>query len=221
MENNLSETAFFVKNADGYDLRWFTPESEVDLCGHATLAAAHVLFKHLSHPAAEISFKTRSGNLTVHRDGPGYRMDFPAVETETIDPPDNAHAALGRRPDQFLLGRNLMAVFEDEEAVKTIRPHKETLKALPGEGLIVTAPGDETDFVSRYFCPKFGIEEDPVTGSTHCELVPFWSQKTGRATFTARQVSRRGGTIHCRLQGDRVHLIGEAVDYLNGEIELP
>lgn len=221
MENNLSETAFFVNNRDVYDLRWFTPEAEVDLCGHATLAAAHVLFEHLAHSHSEVTFKTASGDLVVRREAPGYRMDFPAVDLEPIDPPDQMYEAVGRKIDQCLLGRNLVVVVKDEKTVKAIRPNQETLKELPGEGLIVTAPGDKMDFVSRYFCPKFGIEEDPVTGSAHCELTPFWSKKTGRTSFTARQVSRRGGTIHCRLRGDRVHLVGEAVDYLQGEIVFP
>lgn len=219
-ENHLSETAFFVPENGGYELRWFTPEAEVDLCGHATLAAAHVLFTHLGHAGEHIAFSTRSGVLEVTRDDGGYSMDFPALPATGIDPPAQLAEALGASPDKVLMASDLIAVFSTEEQVRAIGPDFSALGRLPGRGVLVTAPGSDCDFVSRCFFPGLGVNEDPVTGSAHCELAPLWAQRLGRDSFFARQLSRRGGSLRCTVTGERVVLSGRAVDYLIGEIRL-
>jgi len=219
-ENNLSETAFFVEAGDHYELRWFTPTAEVDLCGHATLATAHVLFALLDEPGDTVAFETRSGRLTVSRDGKRLVMDFPALPPEPWGASDALVAAMGAAPAELLGNVNCVAVYSSEADVRGLAPDIGRVAALPYEGVIATAPGEAVDFVSRYFAPKFGIPEDPVTGSAHCELAPYWAKRLGRQRLTAHQVSARGGELDCEVKGDRVLLTGRAVTYLEGIIEV-
>ncbi|BAP87354.1 phenazine biosynthesis protein PhzF family [Burkholderiales bacterium GJ-E10] len=220
-ENNLSETAFFVQTADdGADLGWFTPRAEVDLCGHATLASAHVWFAHLGHAGPEVTFHTRGGALYVRRTTHGLQMRFPVMETTAAAASDALCSALGARPIQALRGRDWIAVFHDARQVRECAPDLAAVARLDALGVVVTAPGEDCDFVSRCFYPSVGVDEDPVTGSAHCALAPYWAQRLGRDRLFARQLSRRGGAIHCAIGGDRVLLEGNAVDYLCGEIVL-
>lgn len=220
-ENNLSETAFFVPSTKGFRLRWFTPVVEVDLCGHATLAAAHILFDVLGYANPSITFETRSGDLIVGRKGNLLVMDFPARPPVACPAPDVLVEALGKRPVEVLSADDYLAVFDSEEAVRTINPDYGLLNRLDLRGVIVTAPGGDVDFVSRFFAPKFGICEDPVTGSAHCTLAPYWSNRLGKDTLAARQVSRRGGDILCEMNGSRVLLSGSAVTVMVATISLP
>ena len=221
-ENNLSETAFFVANGnDNYHLRWFTPTDEVDLCGHATLATASLLLDRLTPEADEVSFETRSGTLTVVRDGTRLDMDFPALPASEIPLPDGFADAIGGEPVAFLRAVKNMAVFEDEATVRAITPDFGYIAGLEGMGLIITAPGDESDCASRYFAPQVGIDEDPVTGSAHCTIVPYWSDRLGKADIHARQVSARSGDLYCRMDAQRVRMGGQAVLFLSGQIDLP
>jgi len=225
-ENNLSETAFFVPEADGFRLRWFTPTHEVDLCGHATLASAFVVFNVLEPARARIAFTTRSGVLTVERAGEHLEMDFPSLPPSPLPaPPAAVAAALGAVPVAALEARSLVAVFEDAQAVRQLRPDLGALAALDWPSVMVTAPGDgvdgEADFVSRFFAPGLGVPEDPVTGSAHCTLAPYWGRRLGKSVLRARQVSARGGELICELRGERVRLIGDAVLVLRGTILLP
>lgn len=217
-ENNLSETAFLVEREGGYGLRWFTPKAEIDLAGHPTLAAAKVVFDLLRPEWTQVRFQSPSGLLTVRREGRMLSMDFPARPGRPCVPPPALLVGLGARPREVLLARDHMAVFETEEEVRAIEPDLAALLKLDSMGVIVTAPGRERDFVSRFFAPKVGIVEDPVTGSAHCTLVPYWSRRLGRQELTARQVSERVGELWCRDQGDRVILAGQAVLYLEGRI---
>lgn len=219
-ENHLSETAFFVPDNGGYELRWLTPEAEVDLCGHATLAAAHVLFTHLGHAGERIAFSTRSGTLEITRDDDGYSMDFPALPADEIAPPAQLVEALGASPEKVFMASDVIAVYATEEHIRAIDPDFAALRNMPGRGVLITAPGPDCDFVSRCFFPGLGVDEDPVTGSAHCELAPLWAEKLGRDSLVARQLSRRGGTVRCTVTGERVVLSGRAVDYLMGEIRL-
>lgn len=219
-ENNLSETAFFVTVGDRYELRWFTPVAEVDLCGHATLATAHVIFGRLASDEPMLRFQTRGGELRVTRDGDLLTLDFPAIAPTPCAIPERMAAALGCMPAEVLEADDYIAVLDNEAEVRSLSPDHAALKAFDRRGVVVTAPGEKVDFVSRFFAPKFGIAEDPVTGSTHCELVPYWAERLDRTTLSARQVSRRGGELRCRLAGDRVFLSGRAVTYLEGEIEI-
>lgn len=220
-ENNLSETAFFVPRSDSSaELRWFTPRAEVDLCGHATLASAHVWFHHLGHTGPEVTFRTRGGVLRVRRAARGLQMDFPLLPSAPCEAPAGLAAALGARPSHVLRGRDWIAVFDDEEAIRTLSPDFDAIGQLDALGVAVTAPGEDCDFVSRFFAPSAGVDEDPVTGSAHCELAPYWARQLGRNRLFARQRSRRGGSLHCEVRGDRVLLEGSAVDYLRGEIVL-
>ena len=223
-ENNLSETAFCVPEGEGYGLRWFTPLKEIDLCGHATLATAHVLFEHLGFAGAEIVFSTRSGALRVTRAGDRLAMDFPAKAVEPCAAPGALIEGLGRAPLKVYGGRDYLAVFADAAEVRALRPDPRRLAELDRHGVIVTAPGGaedgDVDFVSRFFVPKFGVDEDPVTGSAHCSLTPFWAARLGKATLEARQVSRRGGRLQCTLAGERVILRGRAVTYMAATIEV-
>ncbi len=218
LENNLSETAFFVAEGKGYRLRWFTPEVEVDLCGHATLASAHVLFEHLHHAAPEIHFETRSGRLTICRSEQGIRMDFPAIVPEPMKMLPVIVEGLGAEPTLLLKAPDYVAVFDNEAQIRALEPDFGILKTLDRRGVLATAPGDEVDFVSRCFFPKLKVDEDPVTGSAHCKMVPYWAERLGLTTLVARQLSSRGGTVKCELAGDRVFLTGTAVDYLDGTI---
>jgi len=223
-ENNLSETAYFVPEDDGFRLRWFTPTKEVDLCGHATLASAFVLFEHLGYAEQEIRFHTRSGVLAVSRSGDGMSMVFPAVKTAPCDPPPALVVGLsrvGRRPVATLAGRNYIAVFENEDDVRALQPDFVQLSTLDLHAVIATAPGRRADFVSRFFAPKFGIPEDPVTGSAHCELTPYWAARLEKTTLRAEQVSERGGVLGCELRGDKVVLTGRAAHYMTATITVP
>lgn len=222
MENNLSETAFFVPRDGYYHLRWFTPDEEIDLCGHATLATAHVLFEHLGVAEDEVAFDTQSGRLTVTRDGDLLAMDFPAWIAAPFEVPERVRQALGASPVECLCTRDVLCVFETEEEVRALKPSFDKLMQLDWCCIIATAPGSgEYDFVSRVFCPCAGIPEDPVTGSAHCTLVPYWSKRLGRSGLTACQASARGGVLHCQDNGDRVRIAGSAVSYLEGTITVP
>lgn len=217
-ENNLAETAFFVPVGKRFALRWFTPVAEVDLCGHATLASAHVLFEHLAYPQAVLTFTTRSGELRVQRRGKLLEMDFPATPATACTLPQAMVAGLGREPLEVLAAADYLAVFASEAEVRAITPNHAWLSHLDLRGVIVSAPGDEVDFVSRFFAPKYGIPEDPVTGSAHCVLTPYWAERLGKTTLSARQVSKRGGHVGCVLQGERVVLSGSAVTVMEGEL---
>lgn len=218
-ENNLSETAFLVGAGAEYGLRWFTPVAEVDLCGHATLASAYVLFEHFGVDGDEVSFDTRSGCLTVKRAASELlEMDFPARPPEPCDAPEGLEAALGGSPTEILLSADYLVRYSEEREVRDLRPDFEGLRDLGARGVIVTAPGEACDFVSRFFAPDLGIPEDPVTGSAHCALAPYWAREVGKPSLHARQVSRRGGELWCEVEGDRVRISGRAVPYLSGSI---
>lgn len=219
-ENNLSETAFFVPRgaADGYHLRWFTPVAEVDLCGHATLASGLVVLDTLEPALAAATFHTKSGPLTVRRQGDLLAMDLPARPPRRREPPSGLAEALGAVPREVWEARDLMAVFAAEDDVRRLAPSIDRVAAFDTFGVVVTAPGDDVDFVSRFFVPRQGIAEDPVTGSTHCTLAPYWAGRLGRARLRARQLSARGGEMECEVRGDRVTLAGRAVVYLEGVI---
>lgn len=220
-ENNLSETAFFVQEGDSYRLRWFTPTTEVDLCGHATLASAHVLFEHLGYDEAEIIFNTKSGVLTVGRENDYLRMNFPAVEMPKVEAPSVLFKSLGIQPtSEVYKTDDYMIVLNSEEEVAGVKPDMQMLREIPARGVIVTAEGDKVDFVSRFFAPQSGVDEDPVTGSAHTKSAPYWSEKLGKSELQARQISARGGDLTCRLKGDRVEILGKAVTFLRGEIDL-
>jgi len=220
-ENNLSETAFIVPRGDDYDLRWFTPTIEVDLCGHATLAAACVLFIERGSNADSIRFHSRSGVLTVSREGDGVlTLNFPARPAVLALAPEALVRGLGARPVEVLKARDYLAVFAREAEVQALTPDFAALKTLDCLGIIATAPGNDCDFVSRFFAPGAGIDEDPATGSSHCTLIPYWARQLGKTKLFARQVSRRGGELSCELVGERVRIGGKAVLYLRGEIEI-
>jgi predicted PhzF superfamily epimerase YddE/YHI9 len=220
-ENNLSETAYFVGSRGDYEIRWFTPASEVDLCGHATLASAHVILRHLAPELAEVRFASRSGPLRVLRDGDRLCLDFPARPPERCGNAEAVGGALGSAPRELWAARDYMAVFETEDEVVRLRPDFARVAVLDRFAVIVTAPGRGVDFVSRFFAPAQGIPEDPVTGSAHCTLVPYWARRLGRSRLSARQVSARGGELACELRDDRVLIAGHVADYLEGTIELP
>jgi len=223
-ENNLSETAYLVPVETGdadFEIRWFTPTTEVELCGHATLASAAALFGPLGFDGDEVRFATRqAGPLTARRHGDRVQLDFPARPAVTVPPPAGIQQALGVAPLAFLRAVAHMAVLEDEAAVRAVRFDRDFLLGLEGDGLIVTAPGDACDCVSRYFAPHAGIDEDPVTGSAHCTIAPYWAHRLGRTTLHARQVSARGGDLTCEVVGERVRLAGRARLYLEGTIHL-
>jgi PhzF family phenazine biosynthesis protein len=220
-ENNLSETAFFVPRGDHYELRWFTPSCEVKLCGHATLASAWLLLQLLEPERNSVRFETRfSGALTVSRDGDLLAMDFPALTPwNCAHPPAKLIDGLGKTPAAVVqIEDNYFAVYEREEDVTGIRPDFRLLEQLHPAGVAITAPGKDADFVSRYFAPSYGIPEDPVTGSTHCSLAPYWAERLGKTSLHARQLSARGGELWCEVRGDRVILKGNAVVTLRGEL---
>ncbi|XWN37293.1 MAG: PhzF family phenazine biosynthesis protein [Balneola sp.] len=219
-ENNLSETAFFVKRGNEYELRWFTPEIEVDLCGHATLATAHVLFEHLGYAEDEIRFRTKSGLLTVKKEGERLMMDFPTDDMPRVDPPAVLFQALGIRSDYVFFTDDYMVVLDSEEEVQNLDPDFRLLSEVNARGIIVTAPGTQVDFVSRFFAPGAGIDEDPVTGSAHTKLTPYWSRKLGKDVLEARQISKRVGELTCRNKGERTEILGKAVTYMIGEINI-
>lgn len=218
--NNLSETAFFVPIEDKFQLRWFTPSHEVDLCGHATLAAAHVLFTHLSYQKSDICFVTKSGELIVTNQASGLEMDFPASMPTAVIAPEHLLLGLGIKPKAVSAAFDYIIELEDETSVQTLLPDLALWKALDLRGVVVTAKGTDVDFVSRCFFPKLNVDEDPVTGSAHCELAPYWSQKLAKDNLKAKQLSPRTGLVECQLSGERVLLTGKAVDYMRGHITL-
>lgn len=219
-ENNLSETAFFVPRDDHYDLRWFTPVTEVDLCGHATLAAAFVILEFIDSSLAKVEFSTKSGVLIVVRDGSLLSMDFPARPASSCTVPDDLLEGLGKQPEYVFLSRDYLVVYGSEEEVKSLDPDMDRLLSVDCLGVIVTAPGTKADFVSRFFAPRAGVPEDPVTGSAHCTLIPYWAKRLNKNKLHAHQVSKRGGELFCEALGDRVKIAGEAVLYLEGSIHL-
>jgi predicted PhzF superfamily epimerase YddE/YHI9 len=217
-ENNLAETAFFVKNGEGYNLRWFTPTVEVDLCGHATLASGFVIMNHLTPSAKLVQFSTQSGNLIVTRDGDLLSLDFPTrmpLECQ-VDP--GLIPGLGGRPETVLAAREYLVVYGTEEEVRSLTPDMNALAKVDHFAVIATAPGKDVDFISRFFAPKQGIPEDPVTGSAHCTLIPYWSKRLGKKKLHAYQASPRGGELWCEDRGDRVTISGKAVQFLEGTI---
>ncbi|MDX8397725.1 MAG: PhzF family phenazine biosynthesis protein [Mariprofundaceae bacterium] len=219
-ENNLSETAFFIPTATGFHIRWFTPTAEVDLCGHATLAAAYVLFHYQSYPKDCIEFQSKSGMLKVSRQQNQMVLDFPSQLPMDCAVPIEIQQAFNITPLKCLKSADYMVVFEHEDDVLTAEPDLELLKKLDGRGVIITAASVKYDFVTRFFAPKLGIHEDPVTGSAYTQLLPYWSKILGRNKLYARQLSSRGGNVTCELQDDRVLIAGSAVKYLQGEIEV-
>ena len=219
-ENNLAETAFFVPTDNGFHIRWFTPNKEVKLCGHATLASAYVLFNILGHKENLVSFRSLSGLLTVTKNNELLTLNFPAQLPVSCEIPLLLSSGLGKAPIECLENDDYLAVFENEEDILSITPNHEILKQLDLRGVIATAPSSEYYFIVRFFAPKFGIPEDSVTGSAYTQLMPYWSKKLGRSKLNAKQVSTRGGKLFCELQGDRVLISGSAVKYLEGTIEI-
>lgn len=221
-ENNLSETAFAVPVGECYEIRWFTPETEVELCGHATLATAHVLFRHMDFPGDWICFESvHSGRLTVKQNGKLLTLDFPADILEEMVVPELIVTALQKPPLKAYRGKtDFMFVYASVSEIKNMEPDFGLLAQVGGRGVIVTAPGDDVDFVSRFFAPQTGISEDPVTGSAHTSLTPYWSKLLGKKRLTARQLSSRGGDLICEDKGSRVEISGHAVTYMKGKIRI-
>lgn len=218
-ENNLSETAFAVKTGDGrYHLRWFTPGSEIDLCGHATLGTAFTIMNYYDTDLTEVRFDTLSGELVVRRNGDLYEMDFPAYDLKEVAVTDAMAEAIGVRPIKAFMGRDLLCILGKEEDVKNVVPDLEKIKSIDGLLLHITAQGEGYDCVSRSFAPKLAVPEDPVCGSGHCHIVPYWAEKLGKIELTAYQASRRGGTLYCKVKGDRITLAGKACLYSEAKI---
>lgn len=222
MENSVPETAFFIPSGDGFEIRWFTPEIEMDLCGHATLAAAHVITRHLNPKLSTLNFNSQSGILTVVVENELLTLDFPSRRPELCNVPQLILDAIQEEPVETLKSRDYVLVFESEEIIRNMKPNQEILNQInidPG-GIVVTAKGDEVDFVSRFFTPQASIFEDPVTGSAHCSLIPYWSQRLGKKSMFALQLSTRVGELHCKDLGERVLISGRAVTYLEGSIAI-
>ena len=222
MENSVTETAFFIPIQDGFEIRWFTPEIEMDLCGHATLASAHVIVRHLKSSLSSLAFRSKSGILTVTVDENFLTLNFPSRPPEPCCIPRIISDSIQAKPVDVLKSRDYVLVFETEEAIRQMKPDQSILNQInldPG-GIIVTAPGNEVDFVSRYFIPQASIFEDPVTGSAHCSLIPYWSKRLGKSSMLALQVSPRGGKLYCKDLGERVLISGEAVTYMEGYITI-
>ena len=220
MENNLSETAFFVKSNDVFEIRWFTPDIEIDLCGHATLASAHVIFNHMAYDHDVIRFQYGGGFLTVKKDQDMLSMNFPAVKSEKTEITDQLFLSLGKQPLEAFKARDLMALFESEKDILNLKPDLNKMVEIDHLGVIVTAPGENVDFVSRFFAPNAGINEDPVTGSAHCMLIPFWAKRLGKNSLKAQQISKRGGNLSCENKGDRVEIAGNSVTFMVGDINI-
>jgi len=220
MENNLAETAFYVNNGDEYEIRWFTPTIEVDLCGHATLASAYVLFNYQGYTGKTVKFRSRKrGVLSVERDADLLKLNFPSDTLRRIDISSELKACVDKTPVEAYKGKtDFMLVFERERDIRELTPLFDQISILPGRGLIVTAPGDEVDFVSRFFAPQSGINEDPVTGSAHTTLIPYWSKRLDKIDLTAMQLSRRVGHLKCKFLNERVEMSGKGKEYLVGEI---
>lgn len=221
LENNLSETAYFVPEGDAFNIRWFTPAAEVDLCGHATLATAWVLFNELGFAGDSIRFLSRSGELRVARDDDWLTLDFPAQPPVPVVRSPELVRGLGRAPAELLAAADYLAVFDDARQVAALRPDFSLLERLDRRGVIATAPGDDVDFVTRFFAPALAVPEDPVTGSAFTQLGPYWADRLGRSPLRARQISARGGEVICEPRGDRVLISGRAAAYLSGTITVP
>ncbi|MFA5326605.1 MAG: PhzF family phenazine biosynthesis protein [Prolixibacteraceae bacterium] len=221
LENNLSETAFFIPEDDHFNIRWFTPKAEVKLCGHATLATAHVLFNELNFQGETISFNSQSGILTVDKINDKLQLNFPADFAREVEPVSLFADAFGVQPLATLKGKtDYLLLFDSEESIRKINPDFNVLLESDARGIMVTAKGNEVDFVSRFFAPAVGVNEDPVTGSAHTVLIPFWANRLNKTELTALQLSTRGGQLWCTLSGERVLIAGKAVTYLRGEIEI-
>tara|TARA_Y100000746_G_scaffold170130_1_gene147413 strand:- start:795 stop:1577 length:783 start_codon:yes stop_codon:yes gene_type:complete len=220
-ENNLSETAFINIENDVNHIRWFSPTTEVNLCGHATLASAFIYFNYIDTSKTEISFQSASGVLKVTNALDKYELDFPKDNFKQVDQIQAVFAATGLKPIETYIGDiNMLAIYENEEQIKAIEPDFENLAKLEGQGLIISSPSDDFDFVSRYFCPKYGINEDPVTGSAHTTLIPYWSNKLNKTILHAKQVSSRGGELFCKNLEQRVLIAGDAKLYMKGELKI-
>jgi len=219
-ENNLSETAFFVRDGEVYYLRWFTPKAEVDMCGHATLASAYVLFEYMGYSKGTIRFLTKSGELTVCKEGSSYVMDFPIQKIELCDISKQIEKAFGIKPIATFASIDYIVVFNNEEDMRNAKPNLALLKELDLRGVCITAKSKKYDFVTRFFAPKIGVDEDPVTGSAFTQLVSYWANELNKENFYAKQVSSRGGEVYCKVKGDRVVISGKAVKYLEGLIEI-
>jgi PhzF family phenazine biosynthesis protein len=217
-ENNLSETAFYIPSESGFHIRWFTPTSEVDLCGHATLACAHVIFHVLDYKKTEIKFESKSGPLFVKKNEHGLQLNFPNQKPVPCDTPAAITRAFSEAPIQCLKSEDYILVFEHEESVETLQPDFSELSKLDLRGVVITARSEEFDFISRCFAPKYGINEDPVTGSTFTELAPYWAEVLNKNTLHAKQVSERSGEVFCELQKDRVLISGKSILYMVASI---
>ena len=220
IENNLSETAFTVKEGDKYKLRWFTPGGEIDLCGHATLACAYVVMNYVETDLETVTFSTMSGDLIVNKNGDLYELDFPAYDLKPVEITDAMVDAMGARPTEAYMGRDLLCLFDDEKTVRELKPDMDKLKKIDGLLLHVTAAGKDVDCVSRSFAPKLNVIEDPVCGSGHCHIAPYWINKLDKESIVAYQASRRGGTLYCTMDGDRVKLSGKAALYSVADINI-
>lgn len=221
-ENNLAETAFLVKRENDYEIRWFTPTVEVDLCGHATLASAYVLFNFYNYTSPILNlYSHRSGLLTVKKENDEFTLNFPTDTIEQVETPQVLIEALGSTPRTTYKGKtDYLLVFNSQQDIETMIPDLRLLATVKARGIIVSAPGDEADFVSRFFGPQVGVDEDPVTGSAHTTLIPYWSERLNKKRLTAKQLSKRQGDLKCELLGDRVNITGKAVAYLTGEINV-
>ena len=220
IENNLSETAFTVKENEKYKLRWFTPGGEIDLCGHATLACAYVIMNYVETNANKIVFSTLSGDLTVNKNGDLYEMDFPAYDLKQVEITKEMIDAIGVAPKEAYMGRDLLCIFDNEDIIRQLKPNMDKVKQLDGLLLQVTALGSDKDCVSRSFAPKLDVPEDPVCGSGHCHIVPYWSKKLNKQYIVAYQASKRGGTLYCRMENDRVKISGKAWLYSIADIHI-
>ena len=221
LENNLAETAFYVPEGDRFHLRWFTPTVEVNLCGHATLATAYTIFHDENYPKSVIEFTSKSGVLKVEKQGDLLELDFPADKLQPAETPQALIEALGTTPKETLKGlTDYLLIFDNEAQIKALKPDFRKMSEVDCRGVIVTAKGDKVDFVSRFFGPQSGIDEDPVTGSAHTTLTPYWAKVLEKTEFEARQISARGGELSCKLMGDRVKIAGKVTPYLVGEIHI-
>lgn len=220
-ENNLSETGFFVKDKTGYQIRWFTPTVEVDLCGHATLAAAFVLYNYLDYVGDTIIFQSRSGELRVRQSDDYYALDFPTDDVNQVDVTSELTTPFNIKPIEAFKGKtDYLLLFENEDIIKNMNPDLLQISKIKARGIIVTAKGYKSDFVSRFFAPQSGIDEDPVTGSAHTTLTPYWSKKLHKKELTARQLSKRGGDLKCLYKNERVEIYGKAITYLIGTVSI-
>lgn len=220
MENNLSETAFCYKDGESYQIRWFTPEIEIDLCGHATLGTAYVLFNEVEQGKEQIAFQSQSGEIIVARNNEYLTLTFPVREGRPIAPREDIMKALGGNPIAFYESRDIMVVYETEEEIMSLKPDVGLVNRLEVFGIIVTAKGNKVDFVSRYFAPGCGVFEDPATGSSHCTLVPYWAKVLGKTQFVDQQLSKRGGTFYCELKEDKIYMSGKAVQFFKTSFEI-